>query len=155
MASKDGLMKKRIFLYLVLFFTFLCMFLCFCFLTISESNIVFLIPSGIGLGGVACFLYLLFVEAIFGHNEYYYEAGKMYIVRKKRLIDVIDCNDVKRIVLIYDMLHDNLHAVSFFCNNKKHYIRVNPSNDSDILSFVEGKPCRKMRNYWYYIIAWL
>lgn len=148
-------MKKRVLLYIVLFLTFLCISICFGYMVISEANIAFLVPGCIGLVGAICFLYLLYREAFCGRKTYYYDAGKMYVQQKGKSVETIDKINVEKVVLIYDLFQEDLHMISFRCNSKKYYFRIDPTNKEVMLSLIEGKNYRKKKNHWYYLIEWL
>ena len=67
----------------------------------------------------------------------------MYVQQKGKSVETIDKINVEKVVLIYDLFQEDLHMISFRCNSKKYYFRIDPTNKEVMLSLIEGKNYRK------------
>ena len=143
-------MKKTI-LFLILILVFLSISIAFGYDMLIEQDYVLVFPCIIGLVGAGCSSWMLFAESVLGRKSFCCESEKLYVKRKNKIIQVIEKADVKNLVYIYDTVLENLHIISFDCNDKKHYITVYNDMD-DIILFFDGIEHTKTKNHWYYLI---
>ncbi len=140
---------SKLFLYIILIFTFVSMGACFAYFGIADKEYSFIVPSVIGFIFATIFLCLLIEEAFIGRKEYSFDADKIFIKRKGKTIDVIKKETIEELVLVYDCIKDTLHHLIFKCNSKKHRIVISKASEKNVYEFIKDLKYKKGKTVGY------
>ena len=121
--------------------------------SINENDMALIVPAVLLLLGGFLIDYLLIKEIFIGNNEYIFDPSVLKITRKGKLIESIEKEKIKNVVVIRDMLTKKEEAVFLTCKKRRFYIPINSSNREMITAFIGERPYKFKENLFYYLIS--
>lgn len=146
---------KKILLHILLALTFIICTVLFADLAIEDGDLAMIAPAII-FALLAVLLVFVFVRcAVLGLNNYHFENNSLQITRKSRQISRIDKNEVEGLVVVSDIWSQEIHFITLRAYGRKWVVFYSGENKEGLSDFIEGLPCERKNNLWYYLLELL